>query len=176
MRIVAGKWGGRHLVSPSGRVRPTAEEVRGAWLTALEGDLKGARVLDLYAGSGALGLEALSRGAASCDFVEHHPSALHSLKSNVTALRARDRSRIFKHDAAAFLDGIEGAPYDLVLADPPYGTGLVDRLVERWRSRPFSRILSIEHASDHRAPRGGRALRFDRTTVTIWRAPARPDA
>ena len=103
MRIVGGKWAGRHLTSPGDqRVRPTAEGVRDAWMRLLEPWLKGARVLDLFAGTGALGLEALSRGARYADFVETRPASLHALKANVAALRARERSRIFKKDALAF--------------------------------------------------------------------------
>ena len=83
MRIVAGKHAGRRLTSPGRRVRPTGESVRDRWLGRLAEELGGARVLDLFAGSGALGLEALSRGAKSADFVENGAEALHALKANV---------------------------------------------------------------------------------------------
>src|SRR5262249_31184430 len=91
MRIVGGKYKGRDLTSPNDfRVRPTAEHVRGALLDALEAELKDARILDLFAGTGALGLEALSRGAKSADFVETRPASLHALKANVIALRMKE--------------------------------------------------------------------------------------
>jgi 16S rRNA (guanine966-N2)-methyltransferase len=169
VRILRGAWAGANLVSPSGRVRPTAEEVRDAWLTSLAADLPGARVLELYAGSGALGLEALSRGAATCDFVENNPSALHALKANVAATRARGRTRIFKHDALRFIDGIREPGYDVVLADPPYGSGQLDRLLASWLEKPFSAILTVEHPADHPLPGCGRALRIGQTTVTTYR-------
>src|SRR3954470_20853122 len=103
MRIVGGKLKGRDLISPSDfRVRPTAEHVRAALLDLLAGDLRDARVLDLFAGTGALGIEAISRGAASADFVEFRPGSLHALRANVAALRLRDRTRIFKRDALPF--------------------------------------------------------------------------
>jgi 16S rRNA (guanine966-N2)-methyltransferase len=172
MRILSGKFAGTNLVSPSGRVRPTAEGIRDAWLSELATDLSGARLLELYAGSGALGLEAISRGAASCDFVENGPSALHALKANIAATHARQRVRVFKRDVLAFLEGIPPNRYDIVLADPPYQSRQLDRLVERWRARPFSRILSFEHATDHRFPGIGKELIFRDTTLTIVRAPA----
>lgn len=168
MRIMKGKWAGRQLVSPSGRVRPTAEDVRDRWLTEFDPHLDGARILELYSGTGALGLEALSRGARRCDFVENNPSALHALKSNVTALRARERTRIFKHDALAFIDGIEPDTYDIALADPPYQSRQLDRLVERWITTPFSTILSVEHATDHELPRPSRTLDLGDTTISFY--------
>src|SRR5262245_39427171 len=125
MRVVGGKLAGRDLISPTdGRVRPTAEPVRAGLLDHLARDLPGARVLDLFAGTGALGIEALSRGAASADFVEFRPASLHALRANVAALRLRERSRIFKRDAFQFLAGVEPESYQLAFADPPYGTGL----------------------------------------------------
>jgi 16S rRNA (guanine966-N2)-methyltransferase len=169
MRIVGGKWAGQSLVSPGGRVRPTGEEIRNAWISDLERDLDGARVLDLFAGTGALGLEALSRGAAKADFVENGPSALHALKANVTRLRARDRTRIFKRDVFTFLDGMEGTEYDLVLADPPYSSGLAERLVGRWLEEPFSSILSVEHAATLSLPRRSTRRVFGETAVTTFR-------
>ena len=93
MRIVGGKFAGRDLTSPNDfRVRPTGELVRAAMLDRLAKVLTGARILDLFAGTGALGLEALSRGAATADFVETRASSLHALKANIVLLRARDRT------------------------------------------------------------------------------------
>jgi 16S rRNA (guanine966-N2)-methyltransferase len=91
MRIVGGKFAGRDLMSPADRrVRPTAEAVRAGMLNLLDADLPDARILDLFAGTGALGLEAISRGARSADFVEFRPASLHALRANVAALRLRD--------------------------------------------------------------------------------------
>jgi 16S rRNA (guanine966-N2)-methyltransferase len=100
MRIVAGQFRGRQLVVPKDRrVRPTADRVREAWMSILQDALPGARVLDLYAGSGALGLEALSRGAATADFVEISPPSLAALRENIAALGVEGRSEV--HQASA---------------------------------------------------------------------------
>jgi 16S rRNA (guanine966-N2)-methyltransferase len=168
MRIVGGKWAGRNLVSPSGRVRPTAEELRAVWLDLLEKDLKGARCLDLFAGTGALGLEALSRGAKSCDFVENGPSAIHSLKANVAALHARGKTRIFDRDAIPFVERITQIGYEIAFADPPYGSRKLDRVIKRWKEQPFSAILSVEHAPEHELPFRGRSKRVGESMVTIY--------
>ena len=94
MRIVAGRWRGRTIAAPAGRVvRPTADRVREAWMSVVQPWLPGARVLDLFAGSGALGLEALSRGAAQADFVEQAAPSLRALRDNIAALDAGDRAR-----------------------------------------------------------------------------------
>src|SRR5918993_5698 len=120
MRIVGGKLAGRDLTSPNDfRVRPTAEHVRAALLDWLAPDLPNARILDLFAGTRALGLEALSRGARTADFVETRPSSLHALRANVVALRMRDRTRIFKRDALPFAAALEEDAYDIVFVDPP---------------------------------------------------------
>lgn len=170
MRIIAGRWAGRDLVSPAGRVRPTAEPLRDAWLAALSQDLPGARILDLFAGSGALGLEALSRGAGSCDFVENGPAALHALKANVAAMRARDMSRIFRRDAIPFVDQLPCFAYDIALADPPYGSRKLDRVLERWLEVPFSRLLAIEHGAETELPMKGSRHRVGDSVVTVLRA------
>lgn len=169
MRIVGGRWAGRHLTSPGGRVRPTGEEIRDRWMTSLEPELPGARVLELFAGSGALGLEALSRGAARADFVEWNPSALHALKANVTALRARDRCRIFTRDAMAFVQALEPGGYDIVLADPPYTSRLAEALVLQWKERPFAPLLSVEHPAVLELPAGGRSWSMENSSVTTYR-------
>ena len=170
MRIVGGKWAGRKLVSPSGRVRPTSEELRAAWMQLLKDDLKGARCIDLFAGTGALGLEALSRGAASCDFVENGPAAMHSLKANIAALRAREKTRIFDRDAIPFVERITQVGYDIAFVDPPYGSRKLDRVVARWLEQPFSRILAVEHAPDHPLPVKGKSTRVGDSIVTIIRS------
>lgn len=171
MRIVAGRWAGRDLTSPRDfRVRPTAEHVRVAMLELIADDLKDARVLDLFAGTGALGLEAISRGARSADFVEFRPSSLHALKANIALFRLRDRTRVFKRDAIPFADGLAPNSYDVAFADPPYGSRMLDRVVERWHATRFSRVLAVEHASDHILPAGHRHQVIDDTTVTIYRS------
>jgi 16S rRNA (guanine966-N2)-methyltransferase len=123
-RIVAGQAGGRRLVVPVGAdTRPTSERAREglfSTLEALNGPLTGARILDLYAGSGALGLEALSRGAATATFVESDPKALQSLRANVAAL-GFSGAVVVAHRAERWVARVAGAgTYDVVLADPPY--------------------------------------------------------
>ena len=168
MRIVGGKFAGRDLTSPQDqRVRPTAEHVRAALLDQLDPHLKGARVLDLFAGTGALGLEALSRGARSADFVEFKPDSLHALKANIVALRLRERARIFKRDAIPYAAALKPDSYDIAFADPPYESRKLDRILESWRANRFSRILAVEHARAHEV-KGGRRRVFEDTVVTIF--------
>lgn len=171
MRIVGGKFAGRDLTSPNDfRVRPTAEHVRAALLDLLAPDVKGARVLDLFAGTGALGLEALSRGAARCDFVETRPASLHALKANVVALRLNDRTRIFKRDALPFAAALREGAYDLAFVDPPYESRMLDRVIDSWMAHRFARVLVCEHARTHELPKGATHRVFDDTAITIYRA------
>jgi 16S rRNA (guanine966-N2)-methyltransferase len=117
VRIVAGEFRGRRLSAPRGvRTRPTADRVREALFSML-GDVSGARVLDLYAGSGALGIEALSRGAAAAVFVERDPRALAAIRRNLDALGLAED--VVRQDALRFLARAEGT-FDLVFCDPPY--------------------------------------------------------
>src|SRR5580765_3157247 len=114
MRIVAGEFGGRRLVVPrDGRVRPTADRVREAWMSIVAPSLPGARVVDLYAGSSALGLEALSRGAERVDFVELAPASLAALRANIEALDVDDTVRVHRADALRFAQRLERGAYDL---------------------------------------------------------------
>ena len=125
MRIVSGEWRGRKLVAPEGRqTRPTADRTRETLFSMLAsriGSFDGLRVADLYAGSGALGLEALSRGAAHATFVENDRAALKAIDANVMALGAAARISMRAMSAAALPAAAE--PFDLVLADPPYDPG-----------------------------------------------------
>jgi 16S rRNA (guanine966-N2)-methyltransferase len=114
-------------------------------------------------------LEALSRGAASADFVENGAASLHALKANVAALRVKNRTRILKRDAIPFVERIERVAYDIAFADPPYGSLKADRVVKRWSDVPFSRILCIEHGRDHRLPRKGKRYDVGDTRITIYR-------
>lgn len=170
MRIVGGKFAGRDLTSPNDfRVRPTAEHVRAALLDLLAPDVKGARVLDLFAGTGALGLEALSRGAARCDFIETRPASLHALKANVVALRLKERTRIFKKDALPFAAALGEGAYDLAFVDPPYESRMLDRVIDAWTANRFARVLACEHARTHEIPKGATRRVFEDTAVTIYR-------
>lgn len=133
MRIIAGTWRGRRLTAPPGEAtRPTADRTREtlfSMLTSRLGSFEGLRVVDLFAGSGTLGLEALSRGAASCLFVEQDRAALGAIRANVAALGAQGAARI---EAGSVLGlGPAPQPYDLILADPPYRTGAGEVALDR---------------------------------------------
>lgn len=169
VRILAGRWAGKPLASPGGRVRPTAEALRGAWLTWLGEEIAGARVLDLFAGTGALGLEALSRGARTVDFVEDQGAALHALKANIAALRVTKRTRLFKRDAVRFTEGLGPDSYDVTFADPPYGSRQAERVVRRWLEVPFSRLLVVEHAAGEGLPGRGKTRVFGPSALTLYR-------
>jgi 16S rRNA (guanine966-N2)-methyltransferase len=170
VRIVAGKFAGRDLTSPNDfRVRPTAEHVRVGALDLIASDLAGSRFLDLFAGTGAVGLEAISRGAKSADFVETRPSSLHALRANVALLRLREKTRIFKRDALPFAAALAPDSYDIVFADPPYESRMLDRVLESWRERRFSPILALEHAATHELPRASVRRTFDETVVSVYR-------
>jgi 16S rRNA (guanine966-N2)-methyltransferase len=173
MRIVGGKHAGRDLAQVGDtRMRPTAERVRAAMMDALVADLKGARVLDLFAGTGALGLEAISRGAKYADFVEMNASSLHALKANIGLLRMKDNTRVFKKDALPFADALHEDDYDIVFADPPYESRMLDRLIERWLRDPYSKVLVAEHARTHVLPKGALRRTYDDSAVTIYRKSA----
>lgn len=124
MRIVAGEWRRRQLRAPDGETtRPTADRTRETLFNMLAsriGDLDGLSVADLFAGSGALGLEALSRGAASCLFVEQDPAAIRALRANIAALQAQTRCEVQAASVMALAPAKQ--PHDLLLLDPPYGT------------------------------------------------------
>jgi 16S rRNA (guanine966-N2)-methyltransferase len=171
MRIVAGRFGGRRLVTPKdARVRPTADRVREAWMSILGEALSGARVLDLFAGSGALGLEALSRGAASVTFVELNPPSLRALDQNITALGAQHAVTVHRGDAVRYVERLPEGAFDIVLADPPYTIDHAARLVALFRRHPFGRILSVEHPSDLELA-GDDTRRYGDTAITFCHAP-----
>jgi 16S rRNA (guanine966-N2)-methyltransferase len=159
LRIVSGRWGGRVLETPRGRDhRPTQARVREALFSRLQGRLTGATVVDLFAGCGALGFEALSRGAARAVFVERARPALAALQANVEALQAPAMTRIVAGDVFEFLAGRHGRVTDVgvLVADPPYGTaapGFAQRVATcpalDWRT---AALLVIEASTRERPP------------------------
>ena len=152
MRVVAGALGGRRLHSPAGgATRPTADKVRVA-LFSIVGDLTGARVLDLYAGSGALGIEALSRGAAEATFVDRAGPAVAAIRRNLDELGVV--GEVHRRDVARFLNSAAGGPpFDLVFCDPPYdsATTAVGMLAERLPPLLTESTLTVTE-SDKREP------------------------
>jgi len=152
VRIVAGAWRGRPLAVPAGQTtRPTADRVREALFSMLAsrlGSFEGLAVADLFAGSGALGLEALSRGAATCLFVEQDRAALDVLRANVAKLGAGGAE---VRAGSVLALGPAAAPYDLLLLDPPYDTGAggvaLDRLARLGWIGPATWV-SVETAAD----------------------------
>jgi 16S rRNA (guanine966-N2)-methyltransferase len=150
VRVVAGEFRGRRLAAPRGvRTRPTADRVREALFSML-GDVSGARVLDLYAGSGALGIEALSRGAESAVFVERDPRAVAAIEHNLQSLGLEQE--VLRQDAVRFLRRGTGT-FDLVFCDPPYDSAsrLAGTLTERL-PEVTSEDARIVTESDKRSP------------------------
>ena len=134
MRIIAGEWRGRPLQAPAGQgTRPTADRTREtlfSMLTSRLGSFEGLRVADLYAGSGALGLEALSRGAAHATFVENERGALSAIRANIATLKADGRTDVRPLSATNLAPA---QPFDLIFADPPYAPGSGTAVVEAVR-------------------------------------------
>jgi len=170
VRIVAGRWRGRAIEAPVGRqVRPTADRVREAWMSIVGPLLPDARVLDLCAGSGALGIEAVSRGAVSADLVEIAPPSLRAIQRNVELLGAGDAVRVHRQDALRFIEGLEAGAYDVAFADPPYDLGMAGAIAERWLAVPFASVLGIEHRRDETLPGDGDRRIYGQTAITFFR-------
>jgi 16S rRNA (guanine966-N2)-methyltransferase len=169
VRIIAGEWRGRRIVAPPGdRVRPTGDRVREAWMSIVSADLPDARVLDLFSGSGALALEALSRGAASADIVEIAPASLATIRKNAEALGAGDRLTIHRGDALRYAADLPAGAFDMAFADPPYGEGIATKLAELWLATPFASVLGIEHRITEDLPGDGDKRRYGTTAITFY--------
>ena len=171
LRIIAGEFKGRRLKAPAGRtVRPTGDRVKEAWFSILQQSIPDARVLDLFAGSGALGLEALSRGAAQVDLVENHKTSLAAIRDNVASLQVEPRVTIHRSDAMRFAERLPAGSYDVAFADPPYASNDAADLAELFRTTPFARVFSIEHATGQPVP-GDDTRRYGDTAITFLYAP-----
>jgi 16S rRNA (guanine966-N2)-methyltransferase len=183
MRIVGGRWRSRALVAPSSQaVRPTADRLREALFNVLlhaYGDpVTGARVLDLFAGTGAFGLEALSRGAAFAVFIDRSAEARALVRANVAALGAGGVTRIFRRDAARLGPAHPLPPFSLAFLDPPYGQGLAEKALAAARAGGWlaaDALVVVEEAAGaaFKAPDGFAELerrRYDDTEFILLRA------
>jgi 16S rRNA (guanine966-N2)-methyltransferase len=141
-------------------------------MAALAPRLSGAHVLDLFAGSGALGLEALSRGAEEVVFVERARSALAVLRANIELLEAQAECRVVPANAMTYVESLEADAFDLVLADPPYDQGFAGELLRLFEKKRFARELWVEHRSAEIVPEiaGLRQRRYGDTTLSILEA------
>lgn len=183
MRIVSGKFRGRSLKGPSSNaVRPTSDRLRESIFNILvhayADPISGARVLDLFAGTGALGLEALSRGAEYALFVEEAAEARALIRENVEMLALTGATRIFRRDAARLGNMGPMQPFDLVFCDPPYGQGLAEKSLVAARDGKWlvpSALIVVEEAvkAGFKAPEGFDELErraYDDTEIVILRA------
>ncbi len=171
MRIVAGEFRGRPLKPPADtRVRPTADRIREAWFSIVGDDVRGANVLDLFAGSGALGLEALSRGARAATFVELAAGSLAALRANIEALGVEKRATMRRADAIRFVKKLPPGAFDMAFADPPYGTGQAERLAALYAGNPFAGLLGVEHPSGLTLEGGDRRT-YGNVCLTFFRTP-----
>ena len=177
MRVVAGEWRGRRLVAPAGQdVRPTADRVREALFSILGRRVPGAAVADLCCGSGALGIEALSRGAARADFVDRDPRSLRSARANLESLGAEPaRWSVHRAEADRWLQErlarADASPL-LILADPPYGDPVLDRILAAAAAAPAgvaTLVLEHEPGAQPPVPEGWSAdrRRYGRTELSI---------
>lgn len=131
MRIVGGKYKGHHLVSfQASHIRPTTDRVKESLYNIWQNYIDGARVLDLFSGTGNLGLEALSRGAESVDFVDLNRKSIDILRQNIAKLKITEPHRVIQQDVIKFLAKYEGAPYTLILIDPPFTEEMADEVMQ----------------------------------------------
>jgi 16S rRNA (guanine966-N2)-methyltransferase len=184
LRIIGGRWRGRRLHTPDGlAVRPTADRVKACMFDVLQDLVPGARVADLFAGSGNLGLEALSRGAREVVLVESAPTALRVLRRNLELLGVAGEAEVVQEDALRYLAKPHAVPFDVVLADPPYAAGAESALVEAvgavlrpggWCALQHDARIEVPAAAGLRAYA---ARRFGSTVVDFfWRAEDVHDA
>jgi 16S rRNA (guanine966-N2)-methyltransferase len=183
VRIVGGRLRGARLATPDGdRLRPTSDKVRESMFNILahgieDFDIEGARAVDLFAGTGALGCEALSRGAAFCLFVDDAPAARGLIRQNIENLALTGVTRVFRRDAARLGPAGSVKPFDLLFADPPYGKGLAERALSEARDGGWLKpgaVCVVEERADagFAAPEGFTPLderRYGDTAVHFLR-------
>jgi 16S rRNA (guanine966-N2)-methyltransferase len=138
-------------------------------MSMVQPELAGAKVIDLFAGSGALGLEALSRGAACADFVELGEACVRAIRENGAALGALAQMHIHRGDAERFVLRLGSSAFDVAFADPPYNLGIAPRLAAFWLRSPFARTLGVEHDARETMPAGGDTRVYGGTAITMYR-------
>lgn len=184
MRVISGTARGCRLRPvPGMSTRPTTDRVKESIFNIIQMQVPGARVLDLFAGTGQMGVEALSRGADHCDFVDRDKAALAVLRSNIAAARVQQRARVCPGEYGAYLSRCPAQSVDLVFLDPPYGGKILNSAlfdIERFDILAPSGIILCESAVEDRivsslAP--GREYRYGAIKITVLRRPeAMPDA
>ena len=183
MRIISGEARGRKLKDlPGLDTRPTTDKVKESIFNIVQFDVEGRRVLDLFAGTGQLGIEALSRGAAFCDFVDNAPAALKVVRSNIKICGFEERSACHGEDFSAFLAQNRGK-YGLIFLDPPYASGNLERALERITAIDIvagNGIIVCESPAGHALPEisapyeRGREYRYGKIKFTLYRRRANP--
>lgn len=176
MRIISGTRRGKKLVAPAGMdVRPTADRVKEALFNILQFSLEGKRFLDLFAGSGQIGLEALSRGAAQAVFVDFSPVSLRAAERNLAATGFSEKARLVRADACAFLRNTPEA-FDLAFLDPPYRKGLLEQALPLLEGVVVPGGLAVcEHPKEEDLPEEAGALkkqktyRYGKIALTVYR-------
>lgn len=133
MRVIAGKARRLNLVAPNEKVRPTTDRTKETLFNIINNDIPGAKVLDLFAGSGALGIEALSRGADGCWFFDNYKDSIDCIKINLEHTKLIEKARVFKYDYVKALEtlGFEKRQFNLIFIDPPYNMGLEDKAITK---------------------------------------------
>lgn len=179
MRVITGSARGRKLDTPKGSgTRPTAARVKEAIFSMLQFELEGARVIDLFAGSGQMGIEALSRGARFCAFVDADKESVDCIRRNLAHTRLGEHARIFAAEASAWLSGQKG-PFDIAFLDPPYQKGVMEAVLPQVAAliAPGGAII-CEAASNEALPEQAgdvplyRAYRYGKTRITVYRRKA----
>ena len=140
-------------------------------MSIVQPDLSNARVLDLFAGSGALGLEALSRGAREAQFVELGARSLAALRDNIRVVGAEAEATVHRGDALKFAARLPANAFDVAFADPPYRLGLAEQLAAQWLATPFARLLGIEHEKTVQLPGSVDRRVYGDSVVTFYRTP-----
>ena len=155
MRIIAGEFKGRRLETPKDNsVRPTTDKAREALFSILANDIWGSRVLDLFGGTGGLGLEALSRGAAECVFADQSRDSIRMIRNNIAHCGAEERSRVLTGDFRKVLSS-QRKPFDIIFLDPPYGSGMMDecfRLISENELLNEDGLIVAEHRKEETFP------------------------
>lgn len=171
MRIIGGRWRGRPIAVPAkGDVRPTGDRVREAWFSIIQFELPGARVVDLCAGSGALGIESLSRGAAHVTFVDSAASSLATISRTLESLGADPASyALVRSDAERFVATLTAGDFTVGFADPPYALPLAAALCDAWRRVPFAALFGVEHPSALDLGHGGDRRQYGLTAISFFR-------